>query len=110
MNVYGLTQSEWAQIFAVFQKAEHIEQAVLFGSRAKGTHKPASDIDIALKGSHLNISTLHEIEWQLDDLLLPYKFDLVIFEKITDPAFIRHIVNVGIPIYYRKTSIPTTTP
>ena len=36
------------KIRATFATFPHIEKAVLFGSRAKGTAKPGSDIDLAL--------------------------------------------------------------
>jgi len=74
---YGLSDVEWYQILNVFSNTEQIEEVILFGSRAMGTHRPASDIDIAIKGSQLNLSIQHALEWMLDDLLLPYKFDLV---------------------------------
>jgi hypothetical protein len=57
----------------------------LFGSRAEGTAAAAvSDIDIGLKGkeplSFILLSHLHE---KIDALNLPFKVDLVDFQKVS---------------------------
>jgi len=105
---YGLSDVEWYQILNVFSNTEQIEEVILFGSRAMGTHRPASDIDIAIKGSQLNLSIQHALEWMLDDLLLPYKFDLVIFDKISAPALIRHIEDAGVSLLKKQPAAKAT--
>jgi predicted nucleotidyltransferase len=75
---------------------------VLYGSRAKGTHKPGSDIDLTLCGTaELTLAILYQIMTDLDDLLLPYTIDLSIFERIEDPEVVAHIRRVGVVIYER---------
>lgn len=54
----------------MFGRFPGIEQAVLYGSRAKGNYRPGSDIDLTLKGD-LSHRDLLNIELALDDLLLP---------------------------------------
>jgi len=39
---------------------------------------------------------------RIDDLLLPYKFDLSIFSNIDDPEVLEHIRRVGIVFYLRQ--------
>ncbi|MGY6560805.1 MAG: nucleotidyltransferase domain-containing protein [Luteibaculaceae bacterium] len=95
----GLTKEEMTRIRAVFFKYPQIDKAVLYGSRAMGNYKPASDIDITLMGNRIDLSLLTEIEFDLDDLMLSYKFDITIFDKITNAAFIEHINRVGKEIY-----------
>jgi predicted nucleotidyltransferase len=72
-----------------------VEKAVIYGSRAKGNFKPSSDIDIALKGNGLNLRLLSRIILKLDDLLLPYKFDLSIYNHIANAELLAHIDRVG---------------
>jgi len=67
----------------------------LYGSRAKGNYKPGSDIDLTLKGIGLDLKLINKISIELDDLLLPYTFDLSIYNAIDDPALIEHIERVG---------------
>ncbi|MCM1729259.1 nucleotidyltransferase domain-containing protein [Bacteroides uniformis] len=76
--MYGLTDNELEKLCNLFRKHEEIEQAVLYGSRAKGNFKPFSDIDITLMGDRLTYNTLSSLSDEIDDLLLPYSVDLSI--------------------------------
>ena len=67
-----------------------------------GKQKPYSDIDIALYGKSIDLTILNKIENQLDDLLLPYKFDVCVFEKLNNHDLISHIERVGINLYLKS--------
>ena len=71
----------------------------MYGSRAKGTSKPGSDIDLTLKGRELDLHVLNRISRDLDDLLLPYNIDLSIYHRIKDQDVLDHIHRVGKEIY-----------
>jgi hypothetical protein len=49
----------------------------------------------------MDLTTLHKIEDNLDDLLLPYKIDLSIYHQISNPEFLEHIHRVG-QIFYQR--------
>ncbi|MCD8274965.1 MAG: nucleotidyltransferase domain-containing protein [Alistipes sp.] len=72
---------------------------ILYGSRAKGNYKPFSDVDIVLIGDELTQQDLNRIVLEVDDLLLPYQFDIAIFQNLTNPELIDHIRRRGIVIY-----------
>jgi len=93
---FGLKEKTIEQINGVFAKYPQIEQAVLYGSRAIGNYKNGSDIDITLKGSSLNLTVINRVCNELDDLLLPYTFDISIFNQISNPDLLEHIEKVGI--------------
>ena len=97
----GLTQEEIEKINSVFSKYLAIESVILHGSRAKGNYKAYSDIDLSLKGNEIGLEVFQSIEFALDDLLLPYKVDLSIYHKITNPDFVEHIDRVG-KVFYKK--------
>jgi len=99
---HGLKDETVAQIARVLASFPQVERAVLFGSRAKGTHKRGSDIDLALVGSALDWRVLGRIDDALDDLLLPYQFSLIIYGEKTDPAVAAHIQRVAIPFFERN--------
>ena len=86
----------------VFAQFSEVEKAMLYGSRAKGTYRPGSDIDLTLMGPGLNLKTLFRIETELDDLLLPYKIDLSIFDHIDNPGLVDHIRRMGKVFYQRE--------
>jgi predicted nucleotidyltransferase len=81
----------------VIARFAELERVVLFGSRAKGTAKQGSDIDLALYGEGLDWRVLGRIEDELDDLLLPYTFSLVHHDVRTDSEVAAHIARVGVP-------------
>ncbi len=95
----GFQTDQLAKILNVFAKYPLLDKVVLYGSRAKGTFKPYSDIDITLFGATLDINMLHRLEIDLDDLNLPYTFDVSIFHAIQNQELIDHINRIGILIY-----------
>ena len=97
----GLKESATNRITGVLVRHPQIKKAVLYGSRAMGTYKTGSDIDLTLMGeSDLTDEVLRSVMDELDDLL-PYTFDLSIFKDIHDPEVTAHIDRVGISIYER---------
>jgi uncharacterized protein len=70
----------------------------LFGSRAKGNHRTGSDIDLFIEAPTLNSVRRLGLEMQLDDLLLPWKIDLVMANEVDNPALLAHVGRVGIPL------------
>ena len=56
---YGLPEEHIKIILDYIARYSEIEEAVLFGSRALGTYKPGSDVDIALKGNKVDFFWLH---------------------------------------------------
>ncbi|WP_456088464.1 nucleotidyltransferase domain-containing protein [Parabacteroides sp.] len=100
---YGLSDTEWNRLETVFNRYPNIERAILYGSRAKGNYKPFSDVDITLVGERLTRSELNRIVLDIDDLLLPYQFDVSIFHRLTNPDLIDHIGRKGIILYQRNT-------
>lgn len=91
----GLNNSDMEKIQNVLALYPQVEKVILYGSRAKGTYKPASDIDLTLIGIKLNLSVQQKIESELDDLMLPYKFDISIYHQISNKELIEHIGRVG---------------
>ena len=98
MKKLGLNQQELDQIISIFRHHPEINKVILFGSRAKGISRLNSDIDLAVDGivSDLQIETL---AMELDELPLPYKFDVKSVAGIRNPALSEHIARVGVDIY-----------
>lgn len=96
---YGLTSFTLTSINQIFKENIGVEEAILYGSRAKGNYKPGSDIDITLKGKSLTISDLNRIMNQFDDSFLPYQFDVSLFDHIDNDDLRDHIQRVGIVLY-----------
>jgi predicted nucleotidyltransferase len=96
----GLKFSDLETMLNIFKREAAVEVVVLFGSRAKGNFKPGSDVDIALKGSRLTTQVINRISYQLnEETIMPYRFDVLNYHTITEPALIDHIDRVGKTIY-----------
>ena len=100
-TAFGLSGDAWLQIRQTLAQYPQIEQAILYGSRAKGNYKPGSDIDLTLKGAQLDMGLLGDIEQSLDDLLLPYEIDLSLYAQLNHAELTAHIDRVGQVIYQR---------
>lgn len=104
---YGLPDAAIHKICVVLRRYPQVERAILYGSRAKGTYKNGSDIDLTLRGSAgLTLNVLYNILDDLDELLLPYTIDLSIFDNIDDPDVIEHIQRVAVAFYEKDEAVP----
>lgn len=92
---YGLKDQTLEQIFSVFKTFPEIEKAVIYGSRAKGNYKEGSDIDLCLFGEEITQSLMNQIEVALDELFLPYSFDLSVYNHLANKDLISHIDRRG---------------
>lgn len=100
---YGLLDRDMMHILAAVQSLPEISQLVLFGSRAKGTHKTASDVDLAIKGAAVTYETALKLAEILnEEKPLPYFFDVVHYEAIKEPRLIEHIDRVGVVLYSKE--------
>lgn len=73
-------------------------RVVLFGSRARGNHRPLSDMDLAFYGTDTGYLAFAEAMEQLPTLL---EFDCVHITEHTSPDLIRNIQKEGIPLMSR---------
>lgn len=106
---HGLSDSAAGNIRAVLARYPQVEQAILYGSRARGNYRNGSDIDLTLLGgADLTLNVLHRILDELDDLLMPWTVDLSIFNNISDPDMIDHIQRVGV-VFYKKGELAPET-
>ncbi|MFH1428605.1 MAG: nucleotidyltransferase domain-containing protein [Candidatus Margulisiibacteriota bacterium] len=101
---YGLKEEQMENINSIFSKYTQIEKAVLYGSRAKGNYKKGSDVDVTLFGDGLSLTVLNKICLDIDDLLLPYTFDISIYKQINNPDLRDHIKRVGVVFFDKKQS------
>lgn len=83
---------------SVLRQHPEIESATLFGTRARGTHTPRSDVDLALVGP-LGALGAEAIAAELENLPLPYRFDVHALAAITHAPLLEHIERVGQVIY-----------
>src|SRR5712691_5521331 len=98
MKDIGLAPHELDLIRGVFRRFPAISEVVLYGSRAKGTYRPESDIDLALVGVDDEIQA-EAVSDELEELPLPYRFDVKTFSCIKYGPLREHIARVGVSFY-----------
>lgn len=92
---YGLSDSTLEEILTIFRENIHVEEVILFGSRAKGTFRSGSDIDLAVKGDHLTFQEFLGLLVKMDELELIYKIDAIRYSTIKSQELLEHIDRVG---------------
>lgn len=92
----GLKEAHQQQLIALLTQHPHVCAAWLFGSRAMGTFKPSSDIDLVLEGEQLDLTDIADILAQIELTTIPYKVDLLIKHKITNEQLLDHIEKYGV--------------
>ena len=100
MNRFGLTDVEHGLICDVLRRHDEVTEAKIFGSRAKGNFQPNSDIDLALWGN-ISVAAIAAIAGELDELPLPYTFDVQAYDAISHQPLREHIDRVG-QIFYAR--------
>lgn len=102
MFTSGLSEQDIEVIVGLLKKYPQVKEALLFGSRAKGTHQRGSDVDLALKGEDLGSAITSICGWLNDESPLPYYFDVVNYAALTDQPLKEHIDRVGKVVYCRS--------
>ena len=100
--LFGLSETALKTIVDIISKYEQIEEAIVFGSRVRETHKANSDIDIAIKGRDIDIMLAALIKTQLEeDTNIPVFFDIILYDTIDNDNLKSHIDNEGKTIFHR---------
>lgn len=97
---YGLLESDLQHIVDAAKSFPEIKTLLLFGSRAKGNYKKASDVDLALQGEQVSYDTVAQLSSVLnEEKPLPYFFDTINYQTLSNPQLKEHIDRVGIVLY-----------
>ena len=97
---YGLSDEQLAEICSVIGSYPQIEEAVIYGSRADGSYKEASDVDIAIKGKKADQSIASKLKFFLEEeTYLPFFFDVIAYNANISAALKKQIKTKGKTIY-----------
>ena len=99
--MYGIGDEVIKSLQDLFSRYSDVEKVILYGSRAKGTFREGSDIDLTAFGKNLNLKTIYAIEEEIEELLLPYSFDISLFDQIDNPDLLDRLNRVG-KVFYKK--------
>ena len=94
----GLSLEELNKVQRILGNCENLERAQIFGSRAMNTHKPSSDVDLALFGENLSRHDVNTLKIAFEDSTLPHTFDLILHYAIKEPELLAHIKRRGVDV------------
>ena len=100
---FGLSDETIGKFQMVFARFPEIESVVIYGSRAKGTFREGSDIDITLIGKNVTEEIRSKVWLDIDDLNTPYLIDLSVFHHLKSEDLTDHIQRVG-KVFYQNNS------
>ena len=98
MKTPPLKPAELELVRSVFRLHPEVTSATLFGSRAKGTHTHPSDVDLVVAGD-IGPLRAEAIAAELEEMPLPYRFDVQSLAHIQHRPLLEHIKRVGILNY-----------
>ena len=101
--MFGLSDKIISDIKRVLTGFPKIDEALIYGSRAKGNYREDSDIDICLFGENIE-NTTEPLSAKLAGIDCPYEFDLTIYDKIDCSKVKKYVDEWGKTIYKKNKS------
>lgn len=96
---FGLSDRIRADFDRVFQGYPSIERVLIFGSRAKGSYRDGSDIDLGVFAPEMSDQEFSLLWNEIDDLPLVFKIDLLHWDRVSNPALKDRILRDGCLFY-----------
>jgi predicted nucleotidyltransferase len=99
MKTISLREQDLTVLCRTFRRFPCVREVRLFGSRATGHARRASDIDLAISAPDATTDEWLEFTDALDEAPIIYEFDVVRTERVHNPRLIEKIAREGVPIY-----------
>ncbi|GCD77744.1 hypothetical protein JCM31826_12260 [Thermaurantimonas aggregans] len=79
--------------------------------QGKGTYKRGSDVDLALRVEKGQADVVRHISRILnEETMLPYRFDVIDYDGVSNPELLSHIQRVGIDFFKTMSSTMRQSP
>lgn len=102
MNRFGISEKSFKLLLEALTKYPQVEEAIIFGSRAKGNSKKGSDIDLAIRGAQCSaLLALTLQSYFNEELPIPYMVDVLDYNSLNHQELKAHIDRVGVKFYQR---------
>ena len=99
---FGLNQKTINQLNNVFQKYPEIKKVKIYGSRAVGSYRKGSDIDLVIFSEPKKEDLSSRLSWELDELPTPYLFDVVNYDTLNKKPLQKEIDQHGVILYIKE--------
>lgn len=99
---WGLDDKTLSRVRRILATFPEVDRAVLYGSRAMGTQRPGSDIDLTLHGHGIDWKLCAEIAGMFEASSIPYRVDVSVWDLLTHEALKDHIRRRGVVLFDRE--------
>ncbi|MGL5415370.1 MAG: nucleotidyltransferase domain-containing protein [Clostridium sp.] len=93
--MFGIEKNVYDNLIKYFKESKLIDKVIIFGSRAKGTYKYNSDIDLGVLCERKYRGTIKE---EIDTIIGVYSLDIVFLDSMNEEIKLQ-IERDGIEIY-----------
>ena len=88
---FGVSPGAVQRLVRLFESTPGLARVWIFGSRAQGLHRPESDIDLAVDAPDFNEVAFLTLKFQIEDMGLVYRTDVVWLQQVVGPVFRQQI-------------------
>ena len=99
MATATIRDQDLAALRRTFRRFPYVREVRIFGSRATGHARRASDIDLAISAPDANADQWLELADAVEAAPIIYQLDLVHLERTHNPRLLEKIEREGVPIY-----------
>lgn len=80
-----MTEEQLGEVGLILSKHVRDCEVFVFGSRAKGTNKPYSDLDLAVRcGGEIEFSRMNRLQEDFENSTLPFRVDVIDLAAATE--------------------------
>lgn len=97
----GLKDRYRAALISILSADRKVDRVVLFGSRARGSHRPASDVDLVLFGPELGLRDQGRLSVAIEETSVPQRVDLLLHHHIENERLLDQIDRDGVEWFDR---------
>jgi len=99
MPTVMLRERDQAILREIFCRHPAVRQVRLFGSRADGSARRASDIDLAIVAPEMTATEWADLCLELDEAPIIYEIDAVRLDRLADGPFKEKIGRASVPVF-----------
>ncbi len=99
MRPLALRDQDLAILRQTFERFPCVREVRVFGSRATGHARRASDIDLAISAPDATAAEWSELTDAIEQTPIIYEFDIVRMERTHNPRLLEKIAREGVAIY-----------
>ncbi|MCW5942353.1 MAG: nucleotidyltransferase domain-containing protein [Fimbriimonadaceae bacterium] len=111
MSRVDLLERDLAVLRDAFRRFPFVREVRLFGSRATGSARRASDVDLAVSAPAATADDWLGLVEAIEATPIVYEFDLVRMERVQNPRLAERVAREGVTIYSESPteSVPDPT-